>query len=98
MLIAVSLLVLGHPGRDRHQATAQQLVVDLQLLIAGVTPDSSGTTHICTKCTGSLWVCSPVRVHESFFSECRMPRPARHPLGQARVDHPGVAGGVLVNQ
>src|SRR6476620_4356052 len=54
-------------------------------------PDSSGTTHIWTKCTGSRWDCSPVRVHESFFSECRMPR-------QAGVYHAGVPSGVLVYQ
>ena len=35
----------------------------------------SGTTHIWTKWTGVVWW-SPANVHESFFSEWRMPVPA----------------------
>jgi hypothetical protein len=57
---------------------ADGMAVDDVLLetAPGTMPDSSGTTHICTKCTGSLCVADPVSVHESFFSECRMPVPA----------------------
>ena len=39
-------------------------------------PASSGTTHICTKCTGSVWLSPPCNRQESFFSECRIPVPA----------------------
>ena len=48
-----------------------------------VTPGTGFETHphrdmeiVTWVLRGSLGDCSPVRVQESFFSECRMPRPA----------------------
>ncbi len=53
-------------------------------------PDSSGTTHICTKCTRSLADPVLLRMQDA--------RARRHPLRQAGVDDAGVAHRVAVLQ
>src|SRR4051794_18082785 len=61
-------------------------------------PPSSGTTHICTKCTFSRCSSPPWSRQESFFSLCRIPVPALIRWASPGVDDAVVPGGVLVHQ
>ena len=76
MRIAASPCPCAAAGGHRDESAAQQFGVDLQLLVAGVEAGLVGATHIWTKRTGSWCSGAPVSRQESFFSECRMPRPA----------------------
>ena len=66
-----------HAGRDRHQAAAQQLVVDLQLLVAGLDARLVRQhPHLHEVHRVACAASPPVSRQASFFSECRMPVPA----------------------
>ena len=95
-------VVFRHAGGDGHQAAGEQFVVDLELLVAGI--DAALVRH-----DPHLH-----EVHRVAMRDVILPRASQppgvvllavqdagaraHPLGQARVDHPRVALGVLVHQ
>ena len=90
-------VVLVHPGRHGHQPAGEELVVDLELLVArgdvvlvGHDPHLDEVHGVLVNVAGELPGVVLLRVEDAAAGA--------HPLRQPRVDHAVVAGGVLVDQ
>ncbi len=91
-------VVLVHSRRHRHQPAPEQLVLDLQLLVAGGDAALVGQDPHLHEVDG-LVVVRPARQRPGVvLLRVEDAGAGAHPLGQAGVDDAGGAGGVLVDQ